>query len=67
MSIKKDLKDLVIPNDSLGMLDLLIDLEDRYDIIILQSEAAELRTKEELIALIERKTKNVAINVGEIR
>lgn len=49
--------DFEIPNDSLGMLDLILDLEDKYDIIISDVEAAEVTSKEDLIKLIEGKIK----------
>ena len=39
------------------MLDLILDLEDKYDIIISDVEAAEVTSKEDLIKLIEGKIK----------
>lgn len=44
-----------IPNDSLGMLDLIIEIEDKFDIIISQAEAAEVTNIESLIQLVEGK------------
>ena len=44
-----------IPNDSLGMLDLIIEIEDEFDIVISQKEAAEVTNIESLIQLVEGK------------
>ena len=44
-----------IPNDSLGMMDLIIEIEDEFDIIISQGEAAEVTNIEKLIQLGEGK------------
>ena len=44
-----------IPNDSLGMMDLIIEIEDEFDIIISQGEAAEVTNIEKLIQLVEGK------------
>ena len=44
-----------LPNDSLGMLDLVVEIEDAFDIIITQAEAAEVTSIEGLIQLVERK------------
>lgn len=44
-----------IPNDSLGMLDLIIEIEDEFDIVISQGEAAEVTNIESLIQLVEGK------------
>lgn len=46
-----------IPNDSLGMLDLIIEIEDEFDIVISQKEAAEITNIESLIQLVEGKWK----------
>ena len=48
-------KDFELPKDSLGMMDLIIDIEDEYDILISDSEAASVKTEKELGELIERK------------
>jgi acyl carrier protein len=46
---------LAMPNDSLGMLDLIITIEDEFDIVITQAEAAEITSMEELIILVDKK------------
>lgn len=50
-----DLTDFEMPKDSLDMIDFIGDLEDQFDILIYDSEIADIRSKEDIIALVERK------------
>jgi acyl carrier protein len=53
MSVREDLKDLVIPSDSLEVIDMIMDLEDDYDIVIPDSVAATFTCKEDIIKYLE--------------
>jgi acyl carrier protein len=55
MNVKEDLKELQIPTDSLERIEMVMDLEDKYDIILSDTELAEVNNKDELVALIESK------------
>jgi acyl carrier protein len=57
MSVREDLKDLEFPSDSLERIELSIELEDKYDITLTDSELAEITDREDLINLIENKLK----------
>lgn len=50
-----DLTDFEMPKDSLDMIDFIGDLEDQFDILIYDSEIADVHNKEDIIALVERK------------
>jgi acyl carrier protein len=43
------------PRESLEMLDCIIDLEDRFDIVISDADAAEIHNKEDIIKTIMEK------------
>lgn len=55
MQVSDYVNSLAWPNDSLGMLDMVIDIEDDFDINLTMVDVAEIKNKEDLIASIERK------------
>jgi acyl carrier protein len=55
MSVRAEIKELSIPNDSLGMLDMLLDIEDEYDIVITDADAASITNLDDLADIVERK------------
>lgn len=48
--------DKKIPNDSLELMDFIMDIEDHFDIVISQTEIAEIHSMEDLMKLVEEKT-----------
>ena len=55
MQVSDYVNNLAWPNDSLGMLDMVIDIEDDFDVNLTMADVAEIKTREDLIASIERK------------
>jgi acyl carrier protein len=52
--IEKDLEDIEIPKDSLERIDLIMEIEDQYDIILSDTLTSTIKSKEELIDVIKR-------------
>jgi acyl carrier protein len=58
MSIREDLKDMELPNDSLEIIDMIMMLEDKYDIVIPDSISMDFHTKEDIISYLEKVIKD---------
>ena len=50
--------DKELPEDSLDMIDFIMDIEDHFNIVITQSEASEIKTIQDINNLVERKLKH---------
>ena len=53
--IKEDLEDFVLPTDSLEVMEAVMEFEDEYDIVITANQIATLKSKDDLIALLDKK------------
>jgi acyl carrier protein len=54
--IESFLKDYVLPTDSLELMESLIDIEDKYDIVISINELKNISSKDQLIELVRIKS-----------
>lgn len=53
MSVREDLKDMEMPKDSLEVIDLIMSLEDKYDIVIPDSVSMDFKTKDDVLNYLE--------------
>jgi acyl carrier protein len=60
--IREYINNIEWPKESLAMLDFIMDIEDEFDIIISDAEAALIKNHEDLIDLVERKIGNVILD-----
>lgn len=54
MDVREELTKLEWPDDSLSRLDMLMEIEDEFDILYPDSTYEEVKTLEDLIVLTER-------------
>ena len=53
MSVREDLKDMEMPKDSLEVIDLIMSIEDKYDIVIPDSVSMDFKTKDDVLNYLE--------------